>query len=71
MMVNHIMFILNVLRDSCTIKYYIVTENIFVCIVYSFLPLQKLWKCFEINCKQMIIMPKKVKLLNLKIMRGK
>ena len=62
--VNLTMFLSKILANSCTIKQYIVIENIFVVSTDSCLLLHKYKRkhvtdCFEINGKQMIKMAKK------------
>ena len=52
----------------------IVEENIFAVIVYKLLIQKKhcnVKDCFKINGKQRIIMPKKMNMLNSKVMREK
>ena len=67
-------YLSKILERSCTIKHYIMIQNIFVVIACNILLLHKHQSnidCFKINGKQMIKMAKKMKLLHLKTTREK
>ena len=65
MRVNHIISLLKILIDLCSIKHCIATENIFLVIVYSLLVAYGN-NCFKINGKQKIKIDSKAEIVKFK-----